>query len=81
MTNTRRQTSAHMLEAQLNYRVEAHKCGLGTLARGTLVTIESCPNITRGLCSVVRRGLQRRKMRRNGSESSESKLISENGVE
>ena len=34
-----------MLEAQLNYRVEAHKCGLGTLARGTLVTIESEPNM------------------------------------
>ena len=24
-----------------DYKVEAHKCGLGTLARGTLVTIES----------------------------------------
>ena len=35
-----------MLEAQLNHWVEAHKCGLGTLARGTLVTIESGPNIT-----------------------------------
>ena len=35
-----------MLEAQLNFRVEAHKCGLGTLARGTLVTIESGPNST-----------------------------------
>ena len=33
-----------MLEAQLGYRVEAHKCGLGTLARGTLLTLESGPN-------------------------------------
>ena len=37
----------HMLEAQLGYRVEAHKCGLGTLARGTLVTIESDPKTNR----------------------------------
>ena len=36
----------HMLEAKLGYRVEAHKCGLDTLARGTLVTIESGPNNT-----------------------------------
>ena len=34
----------HTLEAQLGYRVEARQCGLGTLARGTLVTIGSGPN-------------------------------------
>ena len=33
-----------MLEAQLNYRIEAHKCELGALTRGTLVTIGSGPN-------------------------------------
>ena len=33
-----------MLEAQLNYSLEAHKCGIGVLARGALVTIESSPN-------------------------------------
>ena len=35
-----------MLEVQLSYRVEAHKCGLGTLAIRTLVTLESGPNST-----------------------------------
>ena len=34
----------YSLEAQLNYRLEAHKCELGTLTRGTLVTIGSGPN-------------------------------------
>ena len=33
-----------MLEAQLNDSLEAHKCGLGTLTRETLVTIGSGPN-------------------------------------
>ena len=34
-----------MLEAQLVYSLEAHKCGLGTLTREALVTIGSGPNI------------------------------------
>ena len=36
-----------MLEAQLNYSLEAHKCELGTLTRGALVTIGSGPNMSR----------------------------------
>ena len=40
-----------MLEAQLNYRIEAHKCELGTLTRGTLVTIGSGPN-SKAVCNV-----------------------------
>ena len=37
----------HTLEAQLEYSLRAHKCGLGVLAIGTLVTRESGPNIGR----------------------------------
>ena len=36
----------HTLEAQLEYSLRAHKCGLGVLAIGTLVTRESGPNNT-----------------------------------
>ena len=43
-----------MLEAQLNYRVEAHKCELGRLASGTLVIIGSGPSSGRlhNFCTV-----------------------------
>ena len=34
-----------MLEAQLEYSLEAHKRGLGTLTREVLVTIGSGPNM------------------------------------
>ena len=34
------------LKAQLNTRLEAHKCGLGVLAIGPLVIKESGPNST-----------------------------------
>ena len=37
-----------MLEAQLEYSLEAHKCGLGTLTREALVIIGSGPNKVRG---------------------------------
>ena len=36
----------HTLEAQLEYSLRAHKCGLGILAIGALVTRESDPNST-----------------------------------
>ena len=38
-----------MLEAQLNYSLKAHKCGLGTLTREALVTIGSGPNNRGGI--------------------------------
>ena len=40
------ETSAHTLEAQLDYGLEAHKCGLGTLIKEALVTVGSGPNCT-----------------------------------
>ena len=42
--STRGQTSALTLGARLNYSLEAHKCGLGTLTREAIVIIGSGPN-------------------------------------
>ena len=44
-THTSIRTRSTRLEAQLNNRLEAHKCGIGVLTIGTLVTRESGPNI------------------------------------
>ena len=38
----------YSLEAKLNTRLEAHKCGLGTHTRGALGTIGSGPNTSAG---------------------------------
>ena len=47
--DTKRQNKYYSLEAQMNTRLEAHKCGLGTLTREALGTIGSGPNSTPSL--------------------------------
>ena len=63
----------HTLEAQLDYRVEARLCGLGTLVRGTLVTIGSGPNSTPPLSGVDGTPGTRQKI------SCEGKIVSADG--
>ena len=41
---TKGQNKYYSLETQLNTRLEAHKCGLGTLTREALGAIGSGPN-------------------------------------
>ena len=63
---TRGQHKYYSLEAQLNTRLETHKCGLGTLTREALGTIGSGPSSTPPLNRVNETTDTRQKLRNTG---------------